>query len=48
VVNVVDGDTIDVVVDGVETCVRYIGMDTPECIAGSSGSVLRPALQTPS
>jgi micrococcal nuclease len=30
VVNVVDGDTIDVVVDGTKVRVRYIGMDTPE------------------
>ena len=30
VVNIVDGDTIDVVVDGVQMRVRYIGMDTPE------------------
>lgn len=34
VVNVVDGDTIDVVVDGVEMRVRYIGMDTPEVHSG--------------
>jgi micrococcal nuclease len=30
VVNVVDGDTIDVMVDGTKVRVRYIGMDTPE------------------
>ena len=30
VVNVVDGDTIDVLVNGAEMRVRYIGMDTPE------------------
>ena len=30
VVKVVDGDTIDVIVNGVEMRVRYIGMDTPE------------------
>lgn len=30
VINVVDGDTIDVLIDGVEYRVRYIGMDTPE------------------
>lgn len=34
VVNVVDGDTIDVLVDGVEMRVRYIGMDTPEVHSG--------------
>ena len=34
VVNVVDGDTIDVVVDGVQLRVRYIGMDTPEVHSG--------------
>ncbi len=34
VTNVVDGDTIDVVVDGVEMRVRYIGMDTPEVHSG--------------
>lgn len=34
VTNVVDGDTIDVVVDGVEIRVRYIGMDTPEVHSG--------------
>ena len=34
VVKVVDGDTIDVVVDGVEMRVRYIGMDTPEVHSG--------------
>jgi micrococcal nuclease len=34
VVNVVDGDTIDVVVNGVEMRVRYIGMDTPEVHSG--------------
>lgn len=30
VINIVDGDTIDVLIDGVEHRVRYIGMDTPE------------------
>lgn len=30
VVHVVDGDTVDVVVDGREESVRYIGIDTPE------------------
>ena len=34
VVKVVDGDTIDVVVNGVEMRVRYIGMDTPEVHSG--------------
>ena len=34
VVNVVDGDTIDVVINGVEVRVRYIGMDTPETRSG--------------
>ena len=34
VVNVIDGDTIDVLVDGVEVRVRYIGMDTPEVHSG--------------
>ena len=34
VVNVVDGDTIDVLVNGVEMRVRYIGMDTPEVHSG--------------
>lgn len=32
VVNVVDGDTIDVLVDGQELRVRYIGIDTPESV----------------
>lgn len=30
VVRVIDGDTIDVLLDGVERRVRYIGIDTPE------------------
>jgi micrococcal nuclease len=30
VVDVIDGDTIDVAVDGVEERVRYYGVDTPE------------------
>ena len=34
VVNVVDGDTIDVVINGVEVRVRYIGIDTPETRSG--------------
>lgn len=32
VINVVDGDTIDVVIDGREFRVRYIGIDTPETV----------------
>lgn len=32
VVNVVDGDTIDVLIDGREERVRYIGIDTPETV----------------
>jgi micrococcal nuclease len=32
VVNVVDGDTIDVLIDGQELRVRYIGIDTPETV----------------
>ncbi len=32
VVNVVDGDTIDVLIDGAEFRVRYIGIDTPETV----------------
>jgi micrococcal nuclease len=34
-VRVVDGDTLRVLVDGVEDRVRYIGMDTPELNATS-------------
>lgn len=34
-VRVVDGDTIRVLVDGVEERVRYIGIDTPELNAGA-------------
>ncbi len=30
VIDVIDGDTIDVLIDGVEYRVRYIGIDTPE------------------
>ncbi|MEM9952138.1 MAG: thermonuclease family protein [Chloroflexota bacterium] len=30
VVNVVDGDTIDVLINGVEQRVRYVGINTPE------------------
>ena len=33
VVDVVDGDTIEVVLDGVTEDVRYIGVDTPESVA---------------
>jgi micrococcal nuclease len=33
VVDIVDGDTIEVVLDGVEEDVRYIGVDTPESVA---------------
>ena len=36
-VNVVDGDTIDVTVDGVERRVRYIGIDTPETVHPTRG-----------
>ena len=32
VTNVVDGDTIDVLIDGQEYRVRYIGIDTPETV----------------
>src|SRR5690606_4359159 len=34
VINVVDGDTIDVLIDGEEYRVRYIGVDTPEVYGG--------------
>ena len=37
VVNVVDGDTIDVLLDGQEYRVRYIGMDTPETVHPTQG-----------
>ncbi|MGB7339144.1 MAG: thermonuclease family protein [Phototrophicaceae bacterium] len=30
VVNVVDGDTIDVLIDGIQYRVRYVGINTPE------------------
>lgn len=30
-----DGDTIDVLIDGQEYCVRYIGIDTPEVCGGA-------------
>ena len=33
VVDVVDGDTIEVLVDGAEEDLRYIGVDTPESVA---------------
>ena len=36
--HIVDGDTIDVVVDGVEERVRLIGIDTPEIAHAASGS----------
>ena len=32
VMNVVDGDTIDVLIDGTEVRLRYIGIDTPETV----------------
>jgi len=32
VINVVDGDTIDVLIDGREFRLRYIGIDTPETV----------------
>ncbi len=35
VTKVVDGDTIDVVYNGAETSVRYIGIDAPETHSGS-------------
>jgi micrococcal nuclease len=37
VVNVVDGDTIDVLIDGQEYRVRYIGVDTPETVHPTRG-----------
>jgi micrococcal nuclease len=37
-VRVVDGDTLRVLVDGVEERVRYIGMDTPELNATSTAT----------
>jgi len=37
VVNVVDGDTIDVIVNGTEHRVRYIGIDTPETVHPTRG-----------
>ncbi len=33
VTRVVDGDTIHVMLDGVETTIRFIGVDTPETVA---------------
>ena len=43
VADVVDGDTIEVLVDGHEEDVRYIGIDTPESVAARpAGRVLRP------
>lgn len=35
VINVVDGDTVDVLIDGREERVRLIGIDTPESVAPS-------------
>jgi len=37
VVNVVDGDTIDVLIGGVKYRVRYIGIDTPETVHPTRG-----------
>jgi micrococcal nuclease len=37
VTNVVDGDTIDVLIDGQEFRVRYIGVDTPETVHPTLG-----------
>jgi micrococcal nuclease len=37
VTNVVDGDTIDVLIDGREYRVRYIGVDTPEMVHPALG-----------
>jgi endonuclease YncB( thermonuclease family) len=37
VTNVVDGDTIDVLIDGQEYRVRYIGIDTPETVHPTLG-----------
>ncbi|MDA0263713.1 MAG: thermonuclease family protein [Chloroflexi bacterium] len=37
VVNVVDGDTIDVLIDGIPHRVRYIGIDTPETVHPARG-----------
>lgn len=37
VVNVVDGDTIDVLIDGSKHRVRYIGIDTPETVHPTRG-----------
>ena len=36
-VNVVDGDTIDVTLNGREYRVRYIGIDTPETVQPTRG-----------
>jgi micrococcal nuclease len=36
--HIVDGDTIDVIVDGTEERVRLIGIDTPEIAHAASGS----------
>ena len=37
VVNMVDGDTIDVLVEGQEFRVRYIGVNTPETVHPTKG-----------
>ena len=37
VVNVVDGDTINVLLDGTEHRVRYLGIDTPETVYPTRG-----------
>jgi len=37
VVNVVDGDTIDVLIGGTQYRVRYIGIDTPETVHPTRG-----------
>ena len=37
VVNVADGDTIDMLVGGIEYRVRYIGIDTPETVHPTQG-----------
>ena len=37
-VRVVDGDTIRVIVDGIEERVRYIGIDTPELNSGTEAT----------
>jgi micrococcal nuclease len=37
VINVVDGDTIDVLINGQEHRIRYIGIDTPETVHPTRG-----------